>query len=297
MPDVLASDVAEFITTAPGGRPFFAVYAPTAPHAPWVPAPGNANAFASDPPEPLPNFNEKNVSDKPEWVQALPRISEPRRQKLAYEHRLEFDALLGMDDGVRTIFQALQDRGVLEDTVVIYLTDNGYSFGSHRWVGKRCEYDECTHTPFLVWWPGAEPGQVPTPVSNADIAPTLAQLAGVEPGLREDGTSLVPLLAGSSSHWPREGVLLEWPGDEQIPQFWAVRTERYLYAELATGERELYDLTGVHGEADPWMLHNVFHDRGYAKAEGKLAALLAQLRAGATMPSAPDLPPWRTPQT
>jgi len=295
MPTLLANKTAEFISTVPGGRPFFAVYAPTVPHAPWVPAPGGANTFASNPPEPLPNFNEKNVSDKPEWVQALPRLSEPQRRKLAYEHRLEFDALLGLDDGVRTVFQALQDRGVLDDTVVIFLTDNGYSFGSHRWVGKRCEYDECNHTPLLVRWPGAESSQISTPVSNADIAPTLAQLAEVKPGLREDGISLLPLLAGDPSAWLREGVLLEWPGDAQVPRFWAVRTEGYLYAELATGERELYDLAGVHGEADPWMLHNVVDDDGYAKIRDRLSRQLADLRAGAVMPPAPDLPPSQTP--
>lgn len=276
MPDVLTRKTVDFIETAPGGRPFFVVYSPTAPHAPWVPASRHAGTFADLVIEPRPNVNEVNVSDKPRWVQDLRLMSEDKLQRLQDDQRMEFDALLGVDDSVKAISDALEARGVMDDTVIIYLTDNGYSYGSHRWVAKRCVYTECNQTPMLIRFPGTSARDEDFPVSNVDVAPTIAGLAGVTPTISVDGVDLGPML--SAQRLPdRPGVLLEWPGDTTVPAYLGIRTNDYLYVELATTEVELYDLTGVVGDADPYQLHNVADDERYAMVRMELAAQLTGL--------------------
>jgi len=175
---------------------------------------------------------------------------------------------------------ALEERGILDDTVIFYLTDNGFSFGEHRWVGKQCPYEECIRTPFLVRFPGAASHLDPHLVSNVDVAPTVADLARVAPEPRPDGRSLLPLLAGTDAGPWRDGVLIEWVGDPVVPPWWGVRTEGLVYVELGTGERELYDLAGVAGPADPFELDNRAGDPGYAAIGAGLSGLLARLRAG-----------------
>jgi arylsulfatase A-like enzyme len=277
MPDVLAEQAADFIRNAPGGRPFFVEYAPTTPHAPWVPAPRHEGTFEDLRIEARPNVNEGNVEDKPAWIRAQEPLSEKRLKDLKEEERREYDTLLGMDDGVRTIFKALEERGVLDDTVVIYLSDNGYSYGSHRWIAKRCAYEECNATPFFVRYPGIAARDDATPVSNVDLAATFADLAGVTPTIRQNGESLVPLVERGQP-LDRPGVLLEWPGDSTVTGYWGLRTESFLYVELETGERELYDLTGIKGDADQFQLHNVAGTKPYDGIQGELAASLAAMK-------------------
>lgn len=276
MPDVLAAKTVDFIRNAPGGRPFFAVYSPTSPHSPWVPAPRHAGAFADLEIGSRPNVNEMNVDDKPTWVQGLNPMPENKVLKLQGEQRAEFEALLAMDEAVESITAALEERDVMDDTVIIYLSDNGYSYGSHRWVAKRCVYAECTQIPMLIRYPGASAHDDAFPVSNVDVAPTIAGLAGVAPGIPVDGVNLVPLLARDRRP-DRPGVLLEWPGDETVPSYFGIRTYDYLYVELGTGERELYDLTGEIGEPDPYEFHNVVNDERYDLVRLQLAAQLTAL--------------------
>jgi arylsulfatase A-like enzyme len=117
-------------------------------------------------------------------------------------------------------------------------------------------------------------------VSNVDLAPTLAELAGIEPLSPVDGMSLVPLLQGRPSASWRGALLTEYVGDEKVPPWWGVRTENFAYVELATGETELYDLAGVIGWADPFELENRADDPAYAAVRARLSARLAALRAG-----------------
>jgi len=203
-----------------------------------------------------------------------------RRAQLRTAHRRSFETLLSVDDLVVAVINALQVRGALENTVVVFMTDNGFSFGEHRWVGKTCAYEECIRTPFLVRYPGAWSHVDPRLVSNIDLAPTFAELAGIEPPSPVDGMSLVPLLRGLPSAPWRTGLLNEYVGDRKVPPWWEVRTEDFAYVELATGETELYDLSGVIGSADPYELQNRATDPAYAAVRARLSAQLATLRAG-----------------
>lgn len=276
MPDVLTTRAVDFIRDAPAGQPFFLYFAPTAPHAPWLPAPRHQQAFNSAPVAHGPAFNEPDVSDKPAWIQDQRVLPADKQALLDYQHRHQSASLLGVDDSVRAITNALEARGALDDTIVVFMSDNGYSFGEHRWIGKRCAYDECSRTPFYVRFPGQPMRTEDTVVSNADLAPTLAAIAGTDPQLAVDGRSVLPLLDGSGEV-PRLGVVLEWAGDTDLPQYWALRTKRWLYVEYpTTGEFELYDMQGTLGEADPYQLHNVADQPEYAAIKEQLSGQIRQ---------------------
>jgi N-acetylglucosamine-6-sulfatase len=276
---VFANAAASFIRTAPAGRPFFLMFTPMAPHAPWDPAPRDAGSWTHRLPSP-PSFDEPDVSDKPEWVRSLPRLTSDQTRRVRSDERRNYETLGALDDGVSEILGALRDRGALEDTVVVFLTDNGYSFGEHRWVTKSCPYDECIRTPFFVRYPGAHAHTDPRVVSNVDLAPTFADIAGATLTEPADGRSLVPLFAGRGDLERRAGALCEFLGNRRIPPWWELRTGAYAYITYDDGERELYDLAGSIGRADPYELHNVAGEPRYARVQARLATALGAMRHG-----------------
>lgn len=271
--DVYADKALQFIREAPSDQPFFLWLAPTAPHPPWISAPRHQGTYQDLPVPRLPSTGELDVSDKPAWVRALEPFDADDFAFVRAAHRRSYEALLAVDEAVRRIIVALRDRDELDDTVIVYLSDNGFAFGEHRWMMKICPYDECIRVPFLVRLPGVGHRVEPAMVSAVDLAPTIAELAGVDDAGFRDGVSLVPLLRdGAQDGLPGE-VFAEWVGDERIPAWWELRTPRWAYIELATGERELYDL----GE-DPDQLVNLADDPSYQETIVRLSSALAAYR-------------------
>ena len=115
--------------------------------------------------------------------------------------RREAETLLSLDDALRRIVDEVRARGELRRTVIIFMTDNGWSFGQHRWVGKRCPYDPCIRTPLAIRSPWVEAATVDQLVSNVDIAPTIAELAG---GTGADPRRDQPGAAHHRRHDPRD---------------------------------------------------------------------------------------------
>jgi N-acetylglucosamine-6-sulfatase len=271
--DMMAQKAVEFISDAPLERPFLLWFAPTAPHPPWVTAPRHEGIYGDIPVTPPPGVGERNVSDKPAWVQALPRLGPAERAGLTEQRRRSYETLVAVDDAVRTIVEALQARGDLDRTVIVFISDNSYSFGEHRWIKKSCAYDACVHVPFLIRHPLAEGRIVDQPVSAVDVAPTIAALAGLEPPVPLDGTNLAPALTDPNAPLPAR-AFAEWVGDEHVPGWWLLRTRRFAYVELVTGERELYDL-----QLDPYQLWNAIEDPAYASTLARLQPMMAEFRS------------------
>ncbi|HSJ50069.1 MAG TPA: sulfatase [Actinomycetota bacterium] len=272
--DVLADLAAGFIDEAPGDRPFLLWVAPTAPHPPWTPANRHDGAFEDLPLDAGPAVGEEDVEDKPAWIRALPAIGEEQRAALLDDQRRSLESLLAVDDLVRRVVETLRERGDLEQTMVVVVSDNGFSFGEHRWVRKSCPYDECVRVPFVVRYPGAGRRVENALVSTADLAPTIAELAEVEIPPDLDGRSLAPLLEGRDGAWDG-AVVLESFDDRTIPVWRQIRTPAFAYVEYETGERELYDLT-----ADPHQLTNVIADPTYSAERERLSERLADLTGG-----------------
>ena len=272
--DVLAGKAIEFLDDAPLEQPFFLWFAPTAPHPPWISASRHEGAYADMTLAPPESVGELDVSDKPAWVQELAPLGPAARAGLREAHRRSFEALLAVDEAVRGIMNALERRGDLDHTIVVFLSDNGYSFGEHRWVKKTCPYDECIHVPFMVRYPLADRQVVQTVVSAADIAPTIAEMAGVSFDAAADGVSFAPLIRTGDPTGLPDAVYAEWSGDRRIPEWWEIRTEEFAYIQLVTGERELYDL-----RVDPLELDNVVDEPEYLAVVASLSTALELARS------------------
>lgn len=267
--DVLADAAAGFIREAPPDEPFFLWFAPTAPHPEWVSAARHEGTFEDLPVPARPSLGEPDVSDKPAWVRALPPMGAEEREEMREARRDAYETLLAVDDAVREILGAVRDRGESQETVVVIVSDNGFAFGEHRWVRKGCPYDECVRVPLFIRVPGAGHRTEPSLVSAVDLAPTIAELTGATPGGGLDGVSLAPLLLEGSRDGLSGEVFMESVGDERIPAWRGLRTRLFAYVELATGERELYDL-----RRDPFQLVNVISDPGYATQVERLEGAL-----------------------
>lgn len=263
--DVLTDEATTFIDRSPVWKPFFLYYAPTAPHSPWVPARRYVTSFDEVDFPASPSVAEADVSDKPAWVSALPKISEGKFELLETWHRAEFETVRAADDGVAAIIEALREAKELDNTIIVFLSDNGYSYGEHRVVAKTCPYDECTRVPFAIRLPTASSHDALAVASNVDVASTIADAVSAEPTLPQAGVSLLPVVRGEEID--RDGVLLEWAGDASIPEYWGYRTERFLYLEYPrTGERELYDQ-----RRDPYLMDSVNSDPGYRDIKRQMA--------------------------
>jgi N-acetylglucosamine-6-sulfatase len=278
----LADESLAFLRSAPTDRPWFLLFAPTAPHAPWTPGPGDVGEFAD---EPVPNPGERVLNDvraKPGWVQDLPAITLEQRAHLETQRRRERETLLAVDRAMEALVGAVAARGELDRTLIVFLTDNGVAFGEHRWTGKRCPYEGCVRTPLAIRTPWREAATVDVPVSNIDLAPTIVDFAGSPPpaGWIFDGESLRGFLdptdpPSTTPSW--EGVLLQFAGDAQVPPWTAVRTRDFKLIASADGTIELYDLTGAIGRADPWELDSRVFDPRYAQVKDHLEGLLSSL--------------------
>lgn len=270
--------------------PFFLYVTPFAPHAsvysvnradgttykgPPIPAPRHAGTFAGAALPRPPSFNEEDLSDKPRPVRARPLLDDVRIREMEIEYQRRLESLRSVDEMVAGIVRTLDELGQLENTYIIYTSDNGFHLGEHRlYSGKRELIEEDVRVPLMVRGPGvARGGTSGALVGNIDLAPTIAALAGVTPPAFVDGISLVPLLRGGALPQPRQAFLLgAWFSNGRLRGH-GLRTETHHYAEYSNGSRELYDL-----RSDPFQLDNLVP----AADPGELARFSAWMREMAT---------------
>jgi arylsulfatase A-like enzyme len=272
--DVLAAQALRFVQDAPVDQPWFLYFSPNAPHLPWIPSPRYAGAFADVTP-PIPPLAVLNdVGGKPAYVTGLPAKTETDRQGYIEADRNERAMLRSVDDAFHALVDEVAARGELDNTVIVFLTDNGYVLGLHRLDGKRFPYVDSIGLPFAIRSPWASATTLDDLVSNLDVAATIAAVAGVQPGLPQDGVSLLPALQGTSLA-PRPGVFLDWGGDVNVPAWQGVRGRDFLYVRNADGFEELYRSTDV------FQLDNRAQDPAATRLLRRARAVFAALSAGA----------------
>ena len=163
-----------------------------------------------------------------------------------------------MDRAVGSLVDTLDEQGVLDDTYLVFTSDNGYSLGEHRFVGKDVLTDEALQVPLLVRGPGIAPGSTSDlPVTLVDLPATFAALTGVAPQWQVDGTSLAPTLQGAGQSF-RDTTLIQT--GRTLGDGWShrgVRTDRYLYGTDGA-DGFLYDRL-----ADPDEQVNLIDDPAY----------------------------------
>jgi N-acetylglucosamine-6-sulfatase len=271
--DVLAGHAVSVIEQAPG--PFFLTFAPYAPHLPANPAPRHENAFPRLEAWRPPSYNEDDVSDKPDWVRTLPSMSPGQQRELDEFRRDQLRSLLAVDEGVARILEALERTGRLQNTLIVFTSDNGYAWGEHRRSTKMDPYEESIRVPFVLRYdalalPPREERQL---ALNIDLAPTFAHLAGTFLPLA-DGQSLLPLLTTPTVPWRSDFLIehLRASATARMPTYCGVRTKSSLYVSYETGEEELYDLV-----ADPYELTNLAKNPAARPVLVSLRARLGQL--------------------
>ena len=184
-----------------------------------------------------------------------------------------------VDRNVGRMYQYLEDNGLLDNTVIIYTSDQGFFMGEHGYFDKRFMYEESFRTPLLVRLPGGQKlGDVDLFVQNIDYAPTILQLAGLEVPEDIQGESFLPLLLGSRPADWRKSLYYhyyEYPAEHSVRRHYGVRTERYslmhFYHDI--DEWELFDL-----EKDPMQLHNLYGAPGTEELTRELKAELLRLQ-------------------
>jgi len=196
--------------------------------------------------------------------------------------RTRAEMLLSVDESLGRLLTTLEAQGILDETVVVLTSDNGYYYGEHGLTAeRRMPYEAGVRTPLLIRYPAlARPGSTVDQLAvSVDLAPTAIELAGGRPEDHIQGRSWVPLLRGETEVW-RESVLMEYFSHER-PFAWmldmsykVVRTDRYkLIRWLQQNDvDELYDV-----EADPFEMHNLIDDPAHADTLAELRDELARL--------------------
>lgn len=249
--DVIAGKAVNFINSTPAGDPFFLWVTPYGPHGPYTPAPRHEN---SDVPI---GYNKTAVnyvdSDKPQWVKDLNQKSQSEYNDIVRQQKR---TTLSVDDLVDDVIGAVASRGELNNTIVVYMSDNGYEWGEFGHTGKNNYYDKATSVPLAIRWVAGGLSQGTTRndlvLANMDVSKWLYGIAGSSK--QTDGQSIF----GSG----RGGTVLEAVSDPKNsvnrPAYCGYLNDNWLYVRLSGGFEELYDL-----QADPFQLHNVALDPAY----------------------------------
>ena len=189
--------------------------------------------------------------------------------------------LMAIEEGVGEIFRALKETGQLDNTIIVFTSDNGYFYGEHGLsVERRLAYEEAIRMPLLVRYPRLVKARTVRHelALNLDLAPTLLSLAGVAVPGKMQGRSLVPLLKGEKTAW-RDSFLIEYYSDRVFPRivqmgYKAVRNARWKYIHYLEleGMDELYDLKN-----DPYEMKNLIHQPGAQKALSEMKQEMERL--------------------
>lgn len=285
-PDILASKAEDFIADTPANQPFFVMYAPTTPHIPaddprydsMIVSPPRGRTFDVDTMTPA----TPQYARRPALTPAEIATSDEKYVPMAHSVR-------SLDDAVGSLVSSLGDRS--RDTIVIYLSDNGFLYGEHRRFGKTDPWEESVDVPMVVRYPAVIPEDQPfvsdALVQNVDIAATVADLAGFNWG--SDGRSFLPVL-DRSKRSVRSAALIENcrgvsqgsvtcsglafdGGTSDAPGFEGIVTSRYKYVEFDDGSRQLVDLKN-----DPHELRNLAMGRRSARESSLSRRLHSMMR-------------------
>jgi N-acetylglucosamine-6-sulfatase len=264
---------------APSPKPFFIYYNPTNPHGEkgtpvWStrdpePAPRYLGAFGNIQAPRYPNFDEANVSDKPEQIRDIPRLSDAELADIDRRYRGRLESLLSVDDQVKKIVKLVRKYGDKRKTFIIFTSDNGLQLGAHRIMFKNFLYEEGERVPLIIRGPGIPQNTIRDQlVANIDLAPTIVAIAKARPGRVMDGINLLPLIQDPNVSNNRT-ILFE-SVDLGI---YGLRRGPWSYNSYANGDEELYNL-----DSDPYQLTSMHDDPGLASLKATLAAELARLK-------------------
>ena len=262
MTDLLTEYTVEFLKK-PRTKPFVAYLAHKAVHGPFIPAARHKTLFASETIARSANTRD-NLDGKPALqrkVDGAPAVSADAVGSNDELIRNQLRCLTAIDEGIGRILKTLEETGQLDNTLVVFTSDNGYFWGEHHLGDKRWAYEESLRIPMFMRYPkrikaGSKIGQM---VLNVDMAPTMLELGGVSAPAEVQGRSITALFKGPVKNW-RTSFLSEYfeePQQRRTPSWQAVRNPQWKYIHYTEleGMDELYDLKKDAGE-----MKNLIHD-------------------------------------
>ena len=186
--------------------------------------------------------------------------------------------ITSVDRNIGRVLDYLESKGLMDNTLIVYTSDQGFYMGEHGWFDKRFMYEESFRTPLLMRLPGGVKGDIPAMVQNIDYAPTFLELAGASVPQDIHGCSLLPLLQGKECQPNREALYYhyyEFPDEHAVRPHYGVRTEKYklihFYGDM--DKWELFDLS-----EDPNELHNIYGKQGTEQLTDSLKTILLGLQ-------------------
>jgi N-acetylglucosamine-6-sulfatase len=266
--DLLTDYALDWLNQREKNKPFFLYLSHKAVHAMFEPAQRHLGMYENvtlEYPKSMANTKE-NYEGRPRWVKE--QRNSWHGVDFMYHGQMDFDTfykrycetLLGVDESIGRVLDYLKSSGLDQSTLVLYMGDNGFSFGEHGLIDKRHMYEESIRVPFLAHCPELiKPGtKIKNMVQNIDVAPTILECAGLQSPKHMDGKSFLPLLQGKKIDW-RDFILYEYYWERNFPQtptIHGIRTDRYKYIHYhgIWDIDELYDLSN-----DPEELHNLIN--------------------------------------
>ncbi|RYG47670.1 MAG: DUF4976 domain-containing protein [Chitinophagaceae bacterium] len=223
-----------------------------------------------------------NYKDIPKWVRnqrySWHGVDHMYHGEIRFDdfYRRYLETLLAVDESIQKVLDWVTTQGLQNNTMVVYMGDNGFSFGEHGLIDKRHAYEESMRVPMLVWAPGMiKPHSVlEENIMNVDLAPTFLEIAGIQKPAQMQGYSFVDLLSGKRHEWQRKKIFYEYYWESAFPQTpttFAIRSDRYkyIYYNGIWDINELYDL-----QADPYEMNNLIRDSTYRATGLELRAEL-----------------------
>ncbi|MHA7130149.1 sulfatase family protein [Algoriphagus namhaensis] len=217
-----------------------------------------------------------------DFKKAYPTMTEEDKMKWRYQRYMQdyLGTIKAVDENVGRVLDYLEANNLMENTIIVYTSDQGFYLGEHGWFDKRFVYDESFKTPLLVAWPGkvAAGTKSDEMVQNLDFAQTFLEAAGIQAPSDMQGESLLPLLTGKSDQWTRDAVYYhyyEYPSVHMVKRHYAIVTKEYKLTHyyFDVDEWELIDRIN-----DPMELKNVYDDPAYAEIQQELHQKLEGLR-------------------
>jgi arylsulfatase A-like enzyme len=221
-------------------------------------------------------------------------MSDDERVRWKYQRYIKtyIAAVRGMDRQIGRLLDHLDRRGLSDNTLIVYTSDQGFFLGENGWFDKRWMDEASSKVPLLMQWKGKIDPESTTSalVQNIDYAPTILDAAGVEAASPMHGISLLPLVTGQTANWERDLYyhFYENPGFHGVARHYGVRTERYkLLHYYLNDEWELFDL-----RKDPSDQVNLYGKVGYESVVEDLKLRLAALRSHYQVPDDDPPVPW-----
>lgn len=280
--DILTQYAIDFVR-APDERPYFLWLAHFSPHEPLSPPPDSKHAY-SPADVPLPASVSDDLSGKPAQQQRSACHKEFERvglPEVRWRCAQYYSMISALDENVGRLLDALRADGRKRDTIVFYLSDNGWLNGEHQLHDKGpFFYDELLRTPLIAWAPGriAAGQRIGALVSSIDLLPTIAGLAGAAAPAGADGVDFWPLATGSRKSVRDELYLVyaEKLTSQEFEPMLGIVTSRFKYSRyMSDGAEELYEL-----DADPFEVRNLVTAGGAADALGDIRARVDRFAAG-----------------